>query len=123
MWKDGAAAPAQAPTAPTAPTAGLRWGAGAIAARLTGGEVGGALKTGGGHSSGSWYVSKCRPDVRSARLVRPLPVLAPRLAVKPASHAPAPRQAVKPASSAHAPRLTVMPASPAIALGPSSSVK
>ena len=46
MWKDAAAAPAQAPTAPTAPTAGLRWGAGALAARLTGGEGGGALKTG-----------------------------------------------------------------------------
>ncbi|CAB1453919.1 unnamed protein product [Pleuronectes platessa] len=36
VWKDAAAAPAQAPTAPTAPTAGLRWGAGALAARLTG---------------------------------------------------------------------------------------
>ncbi|CAB1459047.1 unnamed protein product [Pleuronectes platessa] len=33
VWKDAAAAPAQAPTAPTA---GLRWGAGALAARLTG---------------------------------------------------------------------------------------
>ncbi|CAB1432691.1 unnamed protein product [Pleuronectes platessa] len=43
VWKDAAAAPAQAPTAPTA---GLRWGAGALAARLTGGEGGGALKTG-----------------------------------------------------------------------------
>ncbi|CAB1452539.1 unnamed protein product [Pleuronectes platessa] len=31
VWKDAAAAPAQAPTAPTA---GLRWGAGALAARL-----------------------------------------------------------------------------------------
>ncbi|CAB1450423.1 unnamed protein product [Pleuronectes platessa] len=43
VWKDAAAAPAQAPTAPTA---GLRWGTGALAARLTGGEGGGALKTG-----------------------------------------------------------------------------
>ncbi|CAB1455960.1 unnamed protein product [Pleuronectes platessa] len=42
VWKDAAAAPAQAPTAPTA---GLRWGTGALAARLTGGEGGGALKT------------------------------------------------------------------------------
>ncbi|CAB1455152.1 unnamed protein product [Pleuronectes platessa] len=33
VWKDAAAAPAQAPTAPTA---GLRWGAGALAARITG---------------------------------------------------------------------------------------
>ncbi|CAB1458871.1 unnamed protein product [Pleuronectes platessa] len=37
VWKDAAAAPAQAPTAPTSPTAGLRWGAGALAARLNGG--------------------------------------------------------------------------------------
>ncbi|CAB1446680.1 unnamed protein product [Pleuronectes platessa] len=35
VWKDAAAAPAQAPTAPTV---GLRWGAGALAARLTGGQ-------------------------------------------------------------------------------------
>ncbi|CAB1417495.1 unnamed protein product [Pleuronectes platessa] len=34
VWMEAAAAPAQAPTAPTAPTAGLRWGAGALAARL-----------------------------------------------------------------------------------------
>ncbi|CAB1429168.1 unnamed protein product [Pleuronectes platessa] len=42
VWKDAAARPAQVPTAPTA---GLRWGAGALAARLTGDEGGGALKT------------------------------------------------------------------------------
>ncbi|CAB1425737.1 unnamed protein product [Pleuronectes platessa] len=38
VWKDAAAAPAQAPTAPTAPTAGQCWGAGALAARLPGGQ-------------------------------------------------------------------------------------
>ncbi|CAB1430614.1 unnamed protein product [Pleuronectes platessa] len=43
VWKYAAAAPAQAPTAPTA---GRHWGAGALAARLTGAEGGGALKTG-----------------------------------------------------------------------------